>query len=126
MSRLLTIAGGWWKPVAAVALAMLLATWADAAPPPADEAAPPTTTPAVADGPMVEIVALAQFIADEFDLTFADPLDELDFFFAVADLYFRMQRQQRRAEPRPAGGRTTAATRTAGKPALGSLTTVNR
>ena len=85
MRQMLTPAAWWWKPVAAVAVAALLATWADAAPPtPTQTTTTSADATATADptGQMAEIVALARFLADELELTFADPLEEASFFFA--------------------------------------------
>ena len=126
MSRL-TPATWLWKPVAAVALAALLAGWADAAPPvplgsTTATAAKPMISPSTADtvtapttnGPLADILALASFLADELELTFDDPWEEMLFFFAVADLYFQSLHHQHAA----------ATARAAGGSALGSLTTV--
>ena len=134
MSRL-TPAGWWWKPVAAVALAALLATWADAAP---DVPLGSTTTTGktaatgtatggtvsgtTAGGPMADILFLAEFLADELGLTFDDPMDEVYFFFAVADLYF--QTMHRPHTGATTGGTGTATQGTATGSTLGSLTTV--
>ncbi len=134
MSRL-TPAGWWWKPVTAVALAALMATWADAAPPvPLGSTTTTSKTAGTATGgggvgtatggggggtgtasgggtagPMADILFLAEFLADEFGLTFNDPMDELDFFFAVADLYFQVMHQPHSGPAAGSGGVTAVA-----------------
>lgn len=71
-------------------------------------------------GVLAEIQFLAEFLASELGMTFDNPLDELEFFFTVAALYFQVVQHQHQ-HGGPAGGGSGSGTTTA-KPAGGTAT----